>query len=151
MPKNPPHSVVTQLVADALRRLLPPGWHVLVQEPITLGDSEPEPDIAVVRGSVRDYLDRHPGPADLAVVVEVADTTLRRDRGTKRRIYARSGIECYWIVDLRERQIEVYAEPSGPARRPEFGSTRAWGEREEVPVMLDGMTVGYLPVRELLP
>ncbi len=151
MPKNPPHSVVTQLVADTLRRLLPTGWHVLVQEPITLGDSEPEPDIAVVRGALRDYLGRHPDPADLALVVEVADSTLRRDRGTKRRIYARAGIGCYWIVNLQERQLEVYTEPSGLARRPAYGTTQVWGEKAEAPVVLAGVTVGYLPVQAVLP
>lgn len=62
---------------------MPDGWYVDAQEPITLDDSEPEPDVVVVRGNTRDYLDRHPDPQDLALVVEVADSTLERDRTAK--------------------------------------------------------------------
>jgi len=77
--KNPPHCLATGLVRDALEKALPEGWHVKSQDPITLAASEPEPDVTVVRGSRRDYADRHPGPADVALVVEVADTGLQRD------------------------------------------------------------------------
>ena len=88
MNKNPPHVLATKLVANAFARLLPPGWHAATQDPITTDASEPEPDVSIVRGDPRDYADRHPEPADAAIVIEVADTTLARDRGIKRRIYA---------------------------------------------------------------
>jgi hypothetical protein len=89
MTNNPPHSVVTLLIQNALRPLLPEGWFLSSQEPITLANSEPEPDITIVRGTIPDYLTRHPGASDAALVVEVADSTLRVDRGFKKRIYAR--------------------------------------------------------------
>jgi Uma2 family endonuclease len=92
MPKNPPHRAATKLTRNALEEIVPEGWYVDAQEPITLLDSEPEPDVVVVRGNTRDYLDRHPGSQDLALVVEIADSTLERDRTSKKRLYARAGI-----------------------------------------------------------
>src|SRR5205085_6956634 len=76
MPKNPPHRLSTQLTREALERLLPAHWHVNDQEPITTEESEPEPDITIVRGERRQYLERHPAPSEIALVVEVSDTTL---------------------------------------------------------------------------
>src|SRR3712207_4217922 len=70
--KNPRHSLSTQLTRVALEERLPPEWFVDAQEPITTADSEPEPDLGVVRGDPRDYADHHPGPGDVALVVEVA-------------------------------------------------------------------------------
>src|SRR5437899_3211819 len=69
MPKNPPHRLSTGLTRTALERVVPAGWYVDTQEPITLEDSEPEPDVAVVRGDRRQYADHHPGPQDLALSV----------------------------------------------------------------------------------
>jgi Uma2 family endonuclease len=117
MTKHPPHSIVTRRVREALGRVLPEGWYADSQEPITLSDSEPEPDVRVARAEVADDPKRHPGPRDVALVVEVADTSLRRDRGTKKRIYARAGIPIYWIANLPERRFEVHTDPTGPAPR----------------------------------
>src|SRR5262245_39077842 len=100
MSKNPAHSTAKRLLLQALLRTLPPGWFVDEQEPITTPDSEPEPDLAVTRGTPRDYQDRHPGPQDVALVIEIADATLKRDRGRKKRLYARAFIREYWIVNL---------------------------------------------------
>jgi Uma2 family endonuclease len=111
MPKNPPHRATTRLVRTALENILPAGWYVDSQEPITLSNSEPEPDIVVVRGDTRQYLDRHPGAEDIALIIEVSDTTLQRDRTVKKRIYARAGISIYWIVNLVEGLVEVYSQP----------------------------------------
>src|SRR4051812_43458426 len=122
MPKNTPHSTGTGLSRREVERILPPGWHYRSQEPITLADSEPEPDGAVVRGRIEDYAQRHPGPSDTALVIEVADTSLERDRGLKLRAYARAGIRVYWIINLIQRQVEVYSDPTGSgagARYPE--------------------------------
>src|SRR5687768_4706512 len=74
--KNPKHGVAVRLLTTVMDRLLPPDWHFLAQEPVTLADGEPEPDGAVVHGDARSYPNRHPGPADVAIVIEVADTTL---------------------------------------------------------------------------
>src|SRR5262245_50076512 len=80
MTQHPPHVVASGLIQDALARLLPADWHVRAGNPVTTVDSEPEPDLTVIRGSRRDYLDRHPGPQDAALVIEVADASLRQDQ-----------------------------------------------------------------------
>jgi Uma2 family endonuclease len=88
------------------------GCHLRVQQPITLlPDKEPEPDGAVVRGSEDNYRDRHPGPAEILCLIEVADSSLQFDRITKQRIYADAGIALYVIVDLMHGAVEVYREP----------------------------------------
>ncbi|MGH9937172.1 MAG: Uma2 family endonuclease [Blastocatellia bacterium] len=151
MPKKPPHRVTKQLTRDALALLLPPGWYVEEQEPITTGDSEPELDIAVIRGAPRDYLERHPGPDEIVLVIEVSDTTLRRDRGLKKRIYARAGIQVYWIINLPENQIEVYTEPTGEVEEPDYQRRQDYFPDDEVPVIIEGREVGRLAPREVLP
>jgi Uma2 family endonuclease len=151
MTKYPPHSVVTTLVRQALEHLLPAGWYVPSQEPVTTPDSEPEPDLMVVRGEPRDYLDHHPGPQDVAVIIEVADTSIRRDRGPKKRVYAAAGLRVYWIVNLKSRQVEVYVDPKSTAKRSDYRQRRDYGPEEAVPVVLDGAEAGQLAVRDLLP
>ena len=86
----------------------------LKEDPIRIpGHSEPEPDVAVVRGDSRDYKDRHPEPSEIPLVVEVADSSLEFDRTTKQAIYASAKIPVYWIVNLIDRCLEVYSEPKG--------------------------------------
>src|SRR5437764_11230931 len=111
--RNPPHDAAIQKGLKKWLRLLPPGWDLRVQSAITLTESEPEPDFAIVRGDETVYVSRHPAAADIGLVVEVSDSTLPGDRDDKGRIYARAGLQCYWIVNLNDRQIEVYTAPSG--------------------------------------
>ena len=88
------------------------GFHVRSQLPVTLDHvQEPEPDLAVVRGAARDYLSKHPGPADIALIIEVADSSLKFDRGVKYRLYASASIQSYWIVNLLDETIESYSDP----------------------------------------
>lgn len=151
MPKNPPHRIATRLVQQALEAVVPTGWYVDAQEPITLNDSEPEPDVMIVRGETRDYRDRHPGPEDVALIVEVADSTLERDRGVKRMVYARAGIPVYWIINVSERVLEVYYDPSGPDEDADYRQRRDYGLSDSVQVMIGGLEVGRVAVRDLLP
>jgi Uma2 family endonuclease len=151
MPKNPPHRACTRLTRSALEGIIPAGWYVGEQEPITTADSEPEPDVMVVRGNTRQYLDRHPGSDDLALVVEVADTTLERDRTLKKQLYAAARIPIYWIVNLPQRQVEVYSEPSGPTDRPDYGQRQDYLEGDEVPLDVAGHAAGVIAVNEMLP
>lgn len=151
MPKSPPHSVVTGLLQDMLLGTIFSGWYVNSQEPVTTTDSEPEPDMAIVRGKRLDYLNRHPGPEDTALIVEVADATLRRDRGRKKRIYARAGISVYWIVNLIKLQIEVYTVPDHQSTPPDYRQRRIYRGADRIPVVLDGKEVGQLLVSDILP
>jgi Uma2 family endonuclease len=151
MTKHRPHTLATLLLRRCLERLLPDGWYADSQEPITAPDSEPEPDLFVVRGDPRDYPDRQPGPPDVTLVIEIAERSLRTDRGPKKRTYARAGIPVYWIVNLKARRIEVYTEPERAGKRPDYRSKHEYGHEDELPVVLDGNEIGRLPIRELLP
>jgi hypothetical protein len=151
MPKNPRHSVTTRLARRALEAIMPAGWYVDTQEPITLDDSEPESDVMLVRGEAGHYLDHHPGPDELALVVEVAETTLERDRGLKKRLYARVGIVFYWIINLRERTVEVYTDPSGSVDEPDYRQRLDYGLKDSAPVVIEGREVGRVVVHELFP
>ena len=151
MPKNPRHRVATQLTREALAQVLPSGWHVDAQEPITTADSEPEPDVVVVQGNRREYVDRHPGPQDIALVIEVADSSLQRDRSSKKRLYAAAAITEYWIINLIANQVEVYIEPSGAGTQADYRHSRSYALSDAVSVVLEGREVGSLPVQDLLP
>jgi Uma2 family endonuclease len=113
MVHNPPHDNAVELTDEALRERLAPGWSIRVQSAIDTADSESEPDLAIVRGSARGRSARHPRADEVVLVVEVADTSLERDRNAKAPIYARAGTPVYWIVNLVDRQLEVYEEPVG--------------------------------------
>ena len=145
------HAVVVDVTARMLLRVVPPGWDVRGPHPVTTPDSEPEPDVAVVRGRLQDYYGRHPTPADSAMIVEVANSSLSYDRGIKQRIYARAGVPVYWIVVLRDRSVEVYADPSGPTADPGYAPPRVYRVGDRVPVVIDGREVGTVVVADLLP
>ena len=151
MTKNPPHVLAGKLAAIALGRVIPSAFHVATQDPFTTTTSAPEPDLCVVRGSPRDYPDRHPSPTDLALIVEVADSSVASDRGIKRRVYARAGVPVYWIVVLPERAVEVYTDPSGPTAEPAYATVRRFADGEAVPVVIDGREIGTVAVTDLLP
>lgn len=151
MPKNPPHRAATKLTRNSLEAIVPSGWYVDAQEPITLEDSEPEPDVVIVRGNTRDYLDRHPGSQDLALVVKISDSTLERDRTSKKRLYARAGIPVYWIVNLPEQKLEVYTEPTNLATVPTYQNRQDYNLLDQVTVIIEGQEIGRLTMQNLLP
>jgi Uma2 family endonuclease len=151
MSKNPPHAVSNDLTANALREKAPPGWSVRSQDPITTNDSEPEPDLALVRGSARDYAHRHPEPQDIALVVEIADSSLDQDRKTKLRIYARAAIPTYWIVNLLQQRVEVYTSPQPARPNPSYDEHRDFTVGEFIPLIVDSREVAQIPVASILP
>jgi Uma2 family endonuclease len=150
MTQYPPHSSAIDLVQDALRGILPAGWLLRGQQPIRTSDSFPEPDVAVVRGPRERYFRRHPVPADVALVIEVADTSLDEDRGRKGRIYARARIPVYWIVNLLAFQIEVYTQPRA-GKSPGYRQRQDYGTKDTVPVVIAGEELGRLAVSDVLP
>jgi len=111
MTKHPPHDGMIDLLVQLLSRCLPLDWYPRTQNVLVTSDSAPEPDVVVTRGEPRQYMQRHPTAADAALVIEVADSSLLRDR-RKRKIYARAGIAQYWIIDLNSSNIEMYAQPN---------------------------------------
>ena len=105
--------------ARAIEAAFGPGWYVRSQAPIGLDDeSEPEPDVAVVQGTVSDYQREH--PARPVLTVEVSESSLAMDRRHKGGLYARAGLDDYWVVNLIDRVLEVYREPVRDPEAP-FG------------------------------
>lgn len=150
MVHNPPHDATIELIDAALRPVLPEGYRLRIQSSITTADSEPEPDLTVVRGTARDHATRYPVPEETDVVIEVADASLSRDRGTKLRLYARAGIACYWIVNLVARQVEIHEGPSGERGEPNYRKRTIYGEDERVPFVLGGRPLVDVAVRDIL-
>jgi Uma2 family endonuclease len=150
MTQYPPHAVAIDYTLDALRPLLPEGCRLREQKPIQLSDSKPEPDLVVVRGPLQRYEKRHPGPRDIALLIEVADTTLEGDRQDKGRIYARARIAVYWIVNLNERQVEVYTEPKS-GKEPAYRRRTDYASDAILPLVIEGAEVGQVAVSDLLP
>jgi Uma2 family endonuclease len=116
-PQNSLHATTVHQVTDLLRAAFVTGHLVRSQFPLDLGQTtEPEPDVAVVVGSLQQYRDAHPTTALL--IVEVSDTTASYDRRRKGSLYARAGVPDYWIVNLQRRRLEVYRDPiADPSRR----------------------------------
>ena len=146
MTKNPPHRLATERTRRVLDAILPKGWHTQVQEVIALPTSEPEPDVMVVRGELDDYPDRHPGPVDVELVVEVADASLSQDQGFKKRLYAEATVALYWIINLVDRRLEVYTEPTGPASEPDYQAHRDFSPEDRVALVLNGREAGRIQV-----
>jgi Uma2 family endonuclease len=150
MTHNPPHDATVLLAQTELLKRLPPEWVLRIQSAITTTHSEPEPDLVVARGPARRYVQSHPRPADIALIIEVADTSLSRDREVMGPINARGRIPVYWIINLVARQVEVCAQPKA-GRNAGFRQRRDFGADESVPLVIAGQELGQIPVRELLP
>ena len=116
-PQRDPHATATGLAQYAFAAAFPDHW-TRIQLPLTLTDSEPEPDIALVPGSPRDYtnLGYHPNSASL--VMEIAEPSLKYDRHVKAPLYAAAGIKDFWILNLPDRCLEVYRNPRPDASSP---------------------------------
>jgi Uma2 family endonuclease len=149
MSKHPPHRIVMSRLIGLMFRTLPSDYHFQIQEPVTLADGEPEPDGAVVRGKAEDYPEGHPSPGDVPLVIEVSDSTLRKDRGMKLRSYARARIAEYWIVNLVDEVIEVYTRPGMRGRTPGYADPIIKKRGEELRIPIEGGAM--LAVGEILP
>lgn len=109
-PTGSRHAACVKFLSRFLNRTASDIALVSTHDPLRLDDfSEPEPDIALLRLRVDFYRDAHPTPADVLLIIEVADTTLAYDRQVKTPLYAKAGIEEAWIINLTEEQIKVYS------------------------------------------
>ena len=111
--KGTPHVMTLRLLANVLENALgDKSVFVSTQDPIRLDNfSEPEPDLAIVKGTILDYGEHHPVPDDIYLVIEVADSTLKQDCEVKDKLYARSNIAEYWVVDIKNRQVHIFRDP----------------------------------------
>jgi Uma2 family endonuclease len=148
MPKDPAYSFTTKEVLKALDARLPPGWTSRQEQPVLIpAYDEPEPDVAIVRGSDADYRHRKPTAADVALLVEASESTLFLDQGQKLLAYAKHGIPVYWIVNLVDRQVEVYNYP-GPAG---YATRQDFKPGQQVPVVIAGQQRVPIAVDDILP
>jgi Uma2 family endonuclease len=114
LPIGPPQGGYTSRLSEFFGRCIPPTLHCRVQMPIVAGDhSEPEPDVAIVERRDDDYTHEHPSPSDVALLVEVAHSSLTFDLGRKLRLYASSEIPEYWVIDIEHKLIHIHRSPSG--------------------------------------
>ena len=150
-PQSSPHYTAVCLAEEALRSAFGAGWLIRTQGPIALDEqSEPEPDVAVARGNVRDYSREH--PARPVLVVEVAVSSLSLDRNHKGSLYARAGLEDYWIVNLVERVLEVYRQPLADESAPfgwRYASMQPLGAESSVTPL--AAPDAHIPVAGLVP
>jgi Uma2 family endonuclease len=152
-PIGSPHSTCVQLIAKELESLLTESFHVRIQQPVTLEDSEPELDVAVVRSTIRSYTNRHPAGPDVGLVIEVADTSLQMDREQKRLIYAQAGIAEYWVVNLNDNTIEVFRDlqQGSESNTAGYQSKKYLSASDTITVALGDQSIGELKISDLLP
>lgn len=146
------HFITVSLLYQAMLRLVGPGWTAIQEQPVAIDEfSLPEPDLAVIRGSLRDYHKRRPDALDLGLLIEVADSSLLQDGRVKLRVYARARVPHYWIVNIADRRVEAYGSPINTAEGPGYATRRDYEPGQGVPVILDGVEVGRIAVDEILP
>jgi Uma2 family endonuclease len=146
--RNRPHVQAGARGLQLLSRVPTATWHVRKEDPIVASEwRKPEPDLAVVRGRIADYHDRDVTASDVALVVEIAESSLDVDRSEMGMLYSSSGIPVYWIVNLVDHQVEVHTSP-GPAG---YQSIEVVKPGQEIPVVIDGTEVGRISANDLLP
>lgn len=149
---NPPHASTVSRFGRRLDRLMSDDLVLRIQQPVSFraSDSEPEPDAVVAVGPEGRYDRTHPKPRDILLLVEVGDSSLPLDQGEKLIAYAAVKVSEYWVVNLIDRQVEVYTLPRG-GKTPTYRGRVVYGPGQAVPVVIAGQTLGAIPVSELLP
>ena len=152
-PIGPPHTGVLNQLNDRLVTLCKGKAVISAQHPVEVDDyNEPQPDLGLLRWRDNYYIDRHPTPADVLLLIEISDSSLRYDRSVKRALYARAGVPRYWIVDIVDRSVIVFGIPGPDGYRSE----QRYSEGERLPLgdadsPLAGLTldvseiIGHLP------
>jgi hypothetical protein len=156
MSQGIPHRRTVRRADRRLTQALPTELYIQVQSPVDLGPltvggrgSEPEPDVAVAQGPEARYNDHNPRPEELHLLVEVAVSSLAEDRNYKAWLYATAGIKLYWIVNLVDRQLEVYSDPDPATGR--YRSREILAEDQQVILHWEGLAPVTIPVKDLLP
>jgi hypothetical protein len=150
MTKNERHITTTWLIHRAISRILSDDWFAVTESPMAISRSEPEPDVMVLRGRIEDYFRRKPGAQDVALVVEVADSSYADDRA-RRAMFAEAGIPFYWIATIPARRMEVHAEPELQGVAYSYRTSTEYGWDDAVPLRIDGQEIARLPVKNLMP
>jgi Uma2 family endonuclease len=150
-PQGSAHAATAAQIGEVLRLAFGPGWYARLHAPLALDEhSEPEPDVAIVTGGPRDHIAAHPPTA--ALVVEVADSSLRLDRRLKAGLYARGRVPEYWIVNLVHGVLEVHRDPQPAPEAPHGWAYRSLERlRPPAPVTPLAAPAAHIPVADLLP
>jgi Uma2 family endonuclease len=152
MSENPPHIFASMRIFYALGAIaVSPRWVVNKDHRLELGQWLPLPDAVVLDGPDTIYGTRLARPDDVALLVEIADTSYSKDSGPKLRRYASFRIPVYWIVDLNRRLVEVHSQPFGKGKQAGYARCDTYFENDFVPVVLAGNEVGRIAVADLLP
>lgn len=150
-PLSPKASFIRTRIIYKFAHLEFTGWWFHGPTAITLEISEPEPDFAVVRGAIETHDKRFPHASEVGIVGEVSESSLAFDRIEKGRIYARAGIPIFWIINVEDKQIEVYSDPDPAANPPEYRARQDYRPGDTLPISLDGNVVASIPAADLLP
>lgn len=146
------HNVIVSQVADLIRPLLPPGFHLREEKSCRDGEwSLPEPDVAIARGGRTEFLPDPPPLERMALIVEVNHHSARADHVDKLRRYAEVRVPVYWIVEVRERSVLVHEDPTGQGESAGYGRRTIYPRGSLIPVVIDGQGVGQIPSAELFP
>ena len=140
-PEGPQHSTRTSAGSDYLREQTKGLAIVREAHPITLSDSEPEPDIALVRGTYATYEAHHPYPADIFLLVEISKSTLAYDLTQKKRTYAEAGIQEYWVLDVEKHELHVFQKPIEIRGTAEYSESRVLRQGKLQLLMLPEVSV----------
>jgi Uma2 family endonuclease len=146
---GPSHDGVLGSADEELSPLLPKPWFPRIQCSLFTEDSWVVPDIAVTKGPRKLYHKRHPVPGDIAMIIEVSEGTLARDKGWKAHIYAKASIPWYWVVDVKQRRVEVFSDPSGPSDEPSYRVHESLGLKGSAAVVIAGQQCGRIEVKKL--
>jgi Uma2 family endonuclease len=149
---NLPHAYVVARLAELLRPRLPADWSLWEEKPVQLGRFwRPQPDIALFKSPFTAFARQWPQAPDIALLVEVADTSYPKDAGIKLRRYAHVRIPDYWIVNLHRRQVEVHRDPQGRHAEAGYRTVECYTDAVELPVVIEGKDLGRIAVKEILP
>jgi Uma2 family endonuclease len=152
MTTNEAHDFIVTRLATRLRTLLPADWSLREEKSVQLGKRwRPHPDVAVLKAADDAFARRSPQPRDIALLVEVADSSYPKDLGPKLRRYAHVRIPLYWIVHVERRQVEVYRDPHGRGDKAGYRLVEFHPEDVEVPVIIEGRDLGRIPAKDILP
>lgn len=149
MTHNPAHDVCVDLLREFFSQNLPKGWRPRIQSSIALSNSEPEPDVTIVHGSARDFLSQHPTPKSIALVIEVADSSLDRDR-IKSQLYAQDRVDRYWLINLSDRIIEDYSQAIGKGTAAKYKTVKVVESDDTLSLTVGRKTLS-LRVADILP
>jgi Uma2 family endonuclease len=151
MPTNAPHEAALQRVLELLQRNCPANWMVRAEATVQFDSSAPEPDVMVIRGPIDRYDFEHPRARDVLLIIEVSDSTLRADRGEMAQIYAGASIPFYWIVNLRDRRLEVHSNPTGRHEFPAYRVRQDVSDQDTVSLPFPEGPAVVLKVGDMFP